>query len=167
MPESGILLRAPRSAGEWDLYFRLRWRLLRAPWGEAPGSERDDLEDAAWHLAAWDHGGAPVGLGRLHRLDATTGQVRYMGVLPAWRGRGIGASLLAGLERIAAEQGLLRVALNARVPALGLYRRAGYLDQGPAELRFATVQHRHMVKVLDPSGRPAPASGDREIQGSD
>ena len=38
-------LAEPRTTQEWESYFDLRWRVLREPWGQARGSERDDLGD--------------------------------------------------------------------------------------------------------------------------
>lgn len=54
-------------------------------------------------------------------------RVRGMATLPAFRGRGIGAALLAGCEQHVRGQGGARVWCNARVPALGFYERAGWL----------------------------------------
>ncbi|MEJ2362384.1 MAG: thioesterase, partial [Gammaproteobacteria bacterium] len=36
--------KSPQTKQEWQAYFDLRWRILRAPWQQARGSERDDLE---------------------------------------------------------------------------------------------------------------------------
>lgn len=29
-----LILRSPASPSDWDIYFDLRWRILRAPWGQ-------------------------------------------------------------------------------------------------------------------------------------
>ena len=43
-------LRSPATPDEWQRYYHLRWQILRAPWQQPPGSERDDLEAQAYHL---------------------------------------------------------------------------------------------------------------------
>jgi putative acetyltransferase len=73
--------------------------------------------------------GAPAGCGALRRVDAETAEIKRMYVAPAFRGRGIGARLLAALEAEARRLRLARVVLETgtrQVEALGLYRGAGY-----------------------------------------
>jgi len=55
-----------------------------------------------------------------------------MGVLPAWRGRGIGRALLSASLEKARNRGLTRVELEARVDndaAIMLYERAGFVRE--------------------------------------
>jgi len=76
-------------------------------------------------------GGEPGGCGALRRVDAASGEIKRMYVAPPLRGRGIGARLLAALEAEARRLGLSRIVLETgtRQPeALGLYRRAGYVE---------------------------------------
>lgn len=64
---------------------------------------------------------------------AGTGRVGGMWVDPAWRGRGVGASLLAAAMAWAGERGFTRLELSASLHspvALALYRRAGFHDTG-------------------------------------
>ena len=48
--DSNFSLVAPISGADWIKYFDLRWRVLRAPWDQPRGSERDDREDTSIHL---------------------------------------------------------------------------------------------------------------------
>lgn len=146
-------IRAPRSPGELEDYFQLRWRLLRAPWGQPPGSERDQLEAQAIHRLACDPRGRVVAVGRLHRVanDAKRGQIRYMAVDPNWRGRGLGRSLLESLEVEARMLGLERIELNAREAAAGFYARHGYAILGPAQSLYGVIAHLKMAKRLLPA----------------
>ena len=76
-------------------------------------------------------GGEPGGCGAIRRIDAGTGEIKRMYVAPSLRGRGIGVHLLATLEAEARRLGLSRIVLESgtRQPeALGLYRRAGYVE---------------------------------------
>ena len=141
-------LRGPRTPAEWDRYFDLRWRVLRAPWRQPRGSERDDREDDSRHLALWDRDGAPLAVGRVHLISPTDAQVRYMAVEPGSEGRGLGRRILIGLESAAAELGASWVSLNARESARRFYERQGYTVVGPADTMFGEIVHVRMKKAL-------------------
>ena len=66
MDSARLILRNPGSPSDWDVYFDLRWRILRAPWGKPRGSERDSSEESAFHLLLLDSAGMAVACGRLH-----------------------------------------------------------------------------------------------------
>lgn len=138
----------PSSERELAAYYALRWRLLREPWGQPPGSERDELEDEAWHVAARSAEGTTIGVGRLHRIAKETGQIRYMAVEPEWQRQGVGAAILATLEAAAIDNGMRRIELDARESALAFYSRRGYAVTGPAPTLFGTIPHRRMAKTL-------------------
>jgi GNAT superfamily N-acetyltransferase len=59
-------------------------------------------------------------------LTACEAYVMNMYTLPAWRGRGIAATLLDHLLVLAREHGCSRVALHAMAKATPLYQRAGF-----------------------------------------
>ena len=101
-----IEIREPRSSEELERLFDLRYRILREPWGaprqkpraghdtqcHAPqtrGSERDDEEARAFHLAAFDNGKI-MGTSRLQRVSKSVARVRYIAVDENYRGKGIG-----------------------------------------------------------------------------
>jgi GNAT superfamily N-acetyltransferase len=138
----------PSSEQELEGYYRLRWRLLREPWGQPRGSERDELEAGAWHVAARSTEGATIGVGRLHRIDADTGQIRYMAVEPEWQGKGVGAAILAALETVAIDNGMRRIELDARAGAVAFYEHRGYVVTGPAHILFGTIPHQRMARSL-------------------
>jgi putative acetyltransferase len=73
--------------------------------------------------------GEPVGCGAVRRLGPATGEIKRMYVAPAARGGGIGARILAELERHARELGIRRLLLETgerQAEAVRLYERAGY-----------------------------------------
>src|SRR5450432_2016385 len=86
--------RAPGNAAEWEAYFDLRWRVLRAHWNQPRGSEKDDRESDSEHLMIPDADGQPLAVGRLHFNTLTEAQVRFMAVSPEVQGRGLGSSIL-------------------------------------------------------------------------
>src|SRR6266567_2111407 len=96
-PEEFTLAK-PHTAQEWEGYFDLRWRVLRAPWGQPRGSERDDLDAESFHLILRDSSGSVVAVGRLHLNSPSEAQVRYMAVDEGHHGRGLGSRILSGLE---------------------------------------------------------------------
>ncbi len=143
-----FVLTEPRTAQDWESYFNLRWRVLRQPWDQPRGSERDELDAESFHLLARDAAGTIVGVGRLHLNSATEAQVRYMAVDETCRDRGIGSRILGGLEGRALSQGVAGIVLNAREATLNFYRRHGYVIEGPAETLFGAVRHVRMRKAL-------------------
>ena len=132
---------------EFMQYFALRYRLLRQPWGEPEGSEKDDIEDQCFHVIAKD-GESVIGVGRLQFNSAEEAQIRYMAVDTACERRGIGRQIVAALEKHASAQGRHSMVLDAREPAVGFYRRLGYTVTGPSYLLFGEIQHYAMRKQL-------------------
>lgn len=109
--------------------------------------ERDELDEAADHAVAVDADGAVVGTGRLVSRPDRVGVVGRMAVLPAVRGRGVGAAVLGRLEAAAAERGLVTVELHAQRHAEGFYARLGYAAYGEP-FDEAGIEHVHMRKAL-------------------
>lgn len=73
--------------------------------------------------------GEPVGCGALRPHDADIAEVKRMFTVPAWRGRGVAAAVLADLERHARQFGYRAVRLETgdrQVDAIRLYERCGY-----------------------------------------
>ncbi|MDP7010288.1 MAG: GNAT family N-acetyltransferase [Verrucomicrobiota bacterium] len=148
---SCVEIRAPKTDSEFEAYYELRWRILRAPWGEARGTEVDALEDTATHVAAFDEAKRLVGVGRLQRAGSALGQVRYMAVEPDCRSRGVGQAVLIELERLAKRQGMTAIVLDAREPAVGFYLKNGYEVTGDSYLLFGEIPHSKMEKQLNGS----------------
>jgi len=138
-------IKTPVTEKEWEAYFMLRYQVLRAPWNQPLGSEKDALEDQGFHLAVFEGDGI-LGVGRLDALDAQTGQIRYMAVAPHQQGRGVGAALMETLEMEAWKQGKTQVILHAREVALAFYTKAGYQPVQKSHLLFGEIQHFLMQK---------------------
>jgi GNAT superfamily N-acetyltransferase len=71
----------------------------------------------------------PVGGAGLRTVATETGEVRRVWVDPAWRGRGIGRDLMAGIENAASELRLsvLRIETGDQQPeAVSLYQSLGW-----------------------------------------
>lgn len=119
-------IRPPATPDEWQRYYQLRWQMLRAPWQQPPGSERDELEQQAYHLMLLSPQGEIAAIGRLHQIDQNGAQVRYMAVAAEYQGQGAGSRILAALELQAVKWGCSYIRLNARDTALAFYQQNGY-----------------------------------------
>ena len=141
-------VRSPRTQEEFTRYYELRWQVLRAPWAQPPGSERDELEDAAEHAFIQSDDGEPLAVGRLHFNSPEEAQIRYMAVAEPSRGQGLGGRIVEYLEAIAREHGAQRVVLNAREEVSGFYAALCYEVVGAGPTMFGTVAHVRMQKRL-------------------
>lgn len=138
-------IRAPRTKEEWDEYYHLRWKVLRQPWNQPLGTERDALEDQAKHFAAFQEANI-IGVGRLDHVDLSVRQIRFMAVEPIYQSKGIGASLMNAMETKAWNSGAMEIILHARAHALGFYEKLGYVCIEPSHLLFGEIQHFLMKK---------------------
>ena len=105
--------------------------------------EWDEHDAVSVHVLAEDAGGTPVGCGRL----LPDGHIGRLAVLSDWRGKGVGAAMLARLTDIARERGDTRVVLNAQVRAMPFYARYGYEPVGEPFIE-AGIPHQAMARLL-------------------
>ena len=73
-----MIITSPDSQEDFEKYYSLRWKLLRYPWNQPKGSEKDEFEDTAFHVMICENGRIPVGVGRLHINNDGEAQIRYM-----------------------------------------------------------------------------------------
>jgi predicted GNAT family N-acyltransferase len=146
-------IRSPECNEEYERYYALRWKLLREPWEQPRGSEKDDLENQSHHLMALDENGSPVAVARIHFNSRGEAQIRYMAVEPAYQGKRIGTRLLKKLEAHAQTLGATSIVLHARQPSVGFYEKSGYTVSGPAHILFGSIPHVAMRKRLGGNSR--------------
>ena len=106
--------------------------------------EWDDADAQSLHALALDGNGHAIGCGRL----LADGHIGRVAVLSPWRGRGVGAALLALLTDAARSNGHRRAILNAQVDAIPFYARYGFVVTGD-EFEEAGIAHRVMEKSLE------------------
>lgn len=138
---------SPSTAEEWQGYYQLRYQVLRAPWGQPLGAERDELEADSAHRMVLTADGAVLAVGRIHQLADGWCQVRYMAVAEAARGKGLGALVLQSLEQQGIAWGCRQLTLNARENAFGFYQNLGYQAGRPLEPLYG-IAHQQMTKRL-------------------
>lgn len=85
--------------------------------------------------AAWD-GETLGGMGALHRIDATNGELKSMRTTDAARGRGAGRALLRHIMDAASTEGISTLWLETGaeegfIAARGLYASEGFVECGP------------------------------------
>lgn len=154
MPQPGsfslnhIEIRSPLKENEWEAYYHLRWQVLREPWKQPPGTERDELDETSFHLMAVNTDNKVIGVGRLHMSDTELAQIRYMAVDGEFQRSGIGKRILQALEEKAIKLGAKQVFLNARDTHLAFYTKLGYRLLGPDHVLYNTITHTRVIKHL-------------------
>ena len=140
----------PRSSEEFKKYYNLRYEILRQPWGQHKGSERDDGEDMSIHRMIIDEKtGNALAVGRLQFNSEDEAQIRYMAVADEFQGQGLGSQIISALEDVAREKGSRKIILQSRKNALQFYRNNGYKIVKKTYLLFGEIQHWLMKKELE------------------
>ena len=138
----------PKTEDEFKAYFKLRWKLLRAPWNQPEGSEIDEIEKQCFHLMAVNESGNIIGVARLQFISETEAQIRYMAVARSHERQGVGRELINALEKHAVTTEHSMIVLDAREPAVGFYQKSGYQVLEKSYLLFDEIQHFRMSKML-------------------
>src|SRR5438046_1429378 len=94
----------PQTPEDLEEYFRLRYEVLRKPWGWERGSELTDDEDKCIHAMVCDEKNEAIGVCRLQMNSSDEAQIRFMGVREDQQGKGVGKILIDYLENIAREK---------------------------------------------------------------
>ncbi len=147
MSTATLETRSPQTGQEWEHYYELRWRILRAPW-QSGGPDHDETDNTSTHRMVCQPDGMVVAVGRLHQVDDTTVQIRFMAVESAEQHRGYGSLLLQSLEQAATDMKLNMVILQAREDAVPFYQHHGYSVVKKTFLLFDEIQHYLMRKDL-------------------
>lgn len=141
-------LQIPSTPQDFEKYYQLRWEILRKPWNQPKGTEKDDAEGTSFHLMAIDHTNECIGVARLQIIAPEEGQIRFMGVRKDQQGKGLGKILMAYLEQQAKEMGLKKIILQARENAVPFYLSMAYKKIEKTFLLWELIQHYKMEKKL-------------------
>jgi GNAT superfamily N-acetyltransferase len=143
-----MTIRTPQNNIEWEQYYNLRFRVLREPWNQPRGSERNEHDAIALHLACFEQDEL-CGVVRLDTHEsATQAQIRFMAVDPSYQGKGIGKKLMQAAEQKAIQLGFSKMMLQARENALPFYQSLHYKLIEKSHLLFGEIQHFRMEKNL-------------------
>ncbi len=139
----------PTTSEEFKKYYNLRYEVLRKPWGQPLGSERDEGEGTSIHRMIIDKKtGNALAVGRLQFNSTHEAQIRYMAVADEFQGKGLGSQIISALENVARGKGMQQIILSARENALQFYKNNGYKIMEKTHLLFGKIQHWLMRKEL-------------------
>lgn len=140
-----LIIRQPKTRQEFESMYDLRWRILREPWHQPRGSEKDELESDAYPFIALFQNKI-VGTARFHKSNEAFGQIQYLAVEELFRRKGIGAKLMEAIHLTAMNQFLKFTVLNANETAWQFFEKMGYktIEDGP--LLFGEIRQKKMVR---------------------
>ena len=141
-------IQQPKTKSDFEKYFEFRWRMLRNPWEQPPGSEQDELEHESFHTMVVDDTESVIAVGRVHFLSDSVAQIRYMAVAEHRQHQGLGRLVVDTLEQYVRSHGRHTVMLHARENALGFYQRQGYQTIRKSHVLYKSIQHYEMRKTF-------------------
>lgn len=148
--EQILIIRQPKTKKEIDLMYDLRWRILRKPWNQPKGSEKDDKESIAIHLIALINNKI-IGTVRYHKINEKVGQIRYLAVDENYQKKGVGRNLMEAVQLIAQNLSTKYLILNSRESAFKFFEKLGYKLMGEGPLLFGEIKHFKMMKKFKES----------------
>jgi len=144
-----VVIRSPRTKEEFKAYYALRFRVLREPLGQHPGSEKDDYEPISLHYMAVDEvTNQIVGVVKLFEKEAGVGQFSHLAVAPAFQHKGVGRLLIETVEQKSRDLGYHKLGTLTRLTATGFYERCAYKPMGITGVLFGKLQMMWMEKEL-------------------
>ncbi|MHA1648702.1 MAG: GNAT family N-acetyltransferase [Candidatus Helarchaeota archaeon] len=139
-----LIIRQPKTKDELKAMYDLRWRILRKPWNQPRGSERDQYETKAIPYIAL-LGNEIIGTARFHKINESVGQIRYLAVEEGFRNQGVGSNILMTIHMTALNRFVKYILVNARINAVKFFEKHNYkiIEDGP--LLFGEIKHKKMV----------------------
>ena len=95
-----IQIKSPKTKKDFNDYYYLRWFVLRKEFEDDLEVCKDELENDSSHIMAV-YNKKVLGVGRIHKIDTESSQIRYMAIDSNFRGFGIGNLILSELIKIA------------------------------------------------------------------
>lgn len=134
------------SESEREDAFFVRRKVFVEEQGVPLNLELDELDKTADHFVVYNEDN-PIGAGRIREIEAGTGKVERVCVLPTYRGKHLGNLMMNALEKHAVNKGLNKILLNAQSYAVPFYEKLGYVVAS-TEFMDADIPHRRMEKIL-------------------
>ena len=143
----GIEIRSPKTDKEWIEYYDLRYRVLREPWNQPIGSERNEGDASEQHFALYSDLNL-IAVGRLDQCEEKKRQIRFMAVEKNEQGLGYGKFLMLEMEKYCSNHKVNEIILHARESAIPFYEKLSYQLHEPSYKLFGEIQHYLMSKKL-------------------
>lgn len=147
-----IIIKQPCCKEEFDEMYNLRWKILRNPWNQPKGSEKDEVDfcnERVFHFIAIINDRI-IGTIRFHINNEHEGEIKYLAVHDKHRGQGIGKNLVDHIEWFAIGLGIPYIKLNTITTAQFLFERLNYQIIGEGPLLFNEEKQYQMGKNIIP-----------------
>ena len=85
-----ITITIPKTREDFKAYYELRYKVLRAPWGQPKDTEKDDYEPISQHfMAIDDENGKIVGVIKMFEKTEGVGWVSHLAIDPGYQKKGV------------------------------------------------------------------------------
>jgi N-acetylglutamate synthase-like GNAT family acetyltransferase len=144
-----ITIKTPQTRDDFKAYYELRYKVLRAPWGQPKDTEKDDYEPISQHFMAIDDAnGKVVGVIKMFEKTVGVGWVSHLAVDPGYQKKGVGRLLMDSVELAAREKGFHVIGCMSRLNTTAYFERMGFRTAGLPTHYFGTTQVLWMEKEL-------------------
>ena len=144
-----IEIRTPKTREDFKAYYDLRYRLLRQPWAQVRGTEKDDYEPISQHFMAVDTANNEiVGVIKIYEKEPGVGCFSHMAVSSARQRQGIGKLLMDAVEARSHELGYHTLGCFSRLNTTLYFEQTGYKIAGLPTHYFGTTQVVWMERKL-------------------
>ena len=109
--------------------------------------DHHDDDPSTLHFIAFQED-RPVGAARIRTYAPGVAKVERVAVISSYRGTGIGALVMRGIEEHAASVGFTHLKLNSQLQAVPFYQKLGYASVGNVFIE-ADIEHLTMEKELE------------------
>jgi len=144
-----IVIKSPKTMKDFKEYYALRYKVLREPWGQQKGTEKDDYEPISQHfMAVDDETGEIVGVVKMFEKEPGVAWFSHLAVAPNLQRKGIGKLLVKFVEDIARAQQYKVIGAMSRLTSTEYFQNFGYKITGLPMHYFGTTQVVWMEKNL-------------------
>ncbi|MDT2737210.1 GNAT family N-acetyltransferase [Enterococcus pseudoavium] len=126
---------------------RIRQKVFVQEQGVPANLEIDGNEAYSVHFVLYIDDKKPAATVRLLPLNDHTFKLQRMAVLKEYRGKKLGAEIVAEAEDFARQQEFKSIELGAQLSAEKFYQKLGYAAYGEV-FQDAGIEHVHMKKVI-------------------
>ncbi|MFX1338326.1 MAG: GNAT family N-acetyltransferase [Promethearchaeota archaeon] len=145
--EEPLIIRQPLSKEDFELMYDLRWRVLREPWNQPKGSEKDDIETESYPFMVTLNEQI-VATARFHKANEKEGQIEYLAVEKDYRNKRIASKLMRYIEGFSISLGLESIIIFAWKIAQDFFVKLDYKIVREDLILFNEIECLIMRKML-------------------